>query len=260
MFEELIKAFDDIFALEDEEITQAMPVIEQSLMTSLGGPESNANIQNWFRECDLKGYTLEDYTKELREAQAQMAALLQTLRQEYGNSPAKNGLLDMIYSAVETYYAALSLQVINRSNSVVGVELVHLNAKLPTYAHVGDQGADIYAPEDIVIEPHTYGNLVSTGIKLQIPDGWAVAIRPRSGMSKNTTLRISNAPATIDSKYTGMVQILFDNIGDEPVKISAGDRIAQFILEKNYQANFTQVEKVADNKERGEQGFGSSGK
>lgn len=260
MFEELIKAFNDAFSMGDEEITQAMPLIEQSIMENLSGPEANASIQAWFKECDLKGYTPDDYAKELREAQTQMATLMEQLRQEYADSLAKSELIDVIYSAVESYYAALTLQVINRSNSVVGIELVHPNAKMPIYAHPGDQGADIYAIEDVVLEPHTYGNMIPTGLKLQIPNGWAVAIRPRSGMSKNTTARISNAPATIDSKYTGEVCILFDNIGNEPVHISAGDRIAQFILEKNYQADFTQVEKVQDNAERGEKGFGSSGK
>lgn len=120
-------------------------------------------------------------------------------------------------------------------------------------------GADIYAIEDTVIEPHTYGNMISTGLKFKIPFGWAISIRPRSGMSKNTALRISNAPATIDQNYRGEVKILFDNIGDKPILIKAGDRIAQFILEHSYTANFEEVEEISSDTNRGAGGFGSSG-
>jgi dUTP pyrophosphatase len=141
----------------------------------------------------------------------------------------------------------------------VGVEITHPNAKIPTYAHDGDQGADIYAVEDITLEPHTYGNMIPTGLKLLIPHDWAVSIRPRSGLSKHTTLRISNAPATIDTQYRGKIMILMDNVGDKPYTIKAGERIAQMILERNYRATFCQVDSVEPNTDRGEGGFGSSG-
>jgi dUTP pyrophosphatase len=78
-------------------------------------------------------------------------------------------------------------------------------------------------------------------------------------MSKNTPLRISNSPATIDQQYRGEICILFDNLSDEPYEIKEGERIAQFILEKNYHANYTQVDSVEPDTERGEGGFGSSG-
>ena len=102
--------------------------------------------------------------------------------------------------------------------------------------------------------------MVSTGLKLNIPEGWAIAIRPRSGMSKKTPLRISNCVPTIDTGFRGEIRILFDNFSDEPVSIKAGDRIAQMILERNYRGIFTQVDSVEDDTDRGEGGFGSSGK
>ena len=92
-----------------------------------------------------------------------------------------------------------------------------------------------------------------------IPHGYAVSIRPRSGMSRNTPLRISNSPATIDQQYRGEIKILFDNFSNEPVTIKAGERIAQFILEKNYRADYSRVNAVEPNTDRGEGGFGSSG-
>ena len=102
--------------------------------------------------------------------------------------------------------------------------------------------------------------MVSTGLKLNIPEGWAIAIRPRSGMSKKTPLRISNCVGTVDTNYRGLVCVLFDNFSDEPVSIKAGDRIAQMILERNYRGIFTQVDSVEDDTDRGDKGFGSSGK
>ena len=139
------------------------------------------------------------------------------------------------------------------------VELCREKAKLPLRAHETDQGADIFAAEDIDLPAHSFGNMVPTGLKFIIPPGWAVAIRPRSGMSRKTPLRISNSPATIDETYRGEVMVLFDNFGDEPFHISAGDRIAQFILEKNYRADFIQIDNVPSDTERGTGGFGSSG-
>ena len=94
---------------------------------------------------------------------------------------------------------------------------------------------------------------------MAIPHGWAISIRPRSGMSRTTPLRISNSPATIDQQYRGEVKILFDNFSDKPVEIKAGDRIAQFIIEKNYRGDYIEVDTVEPDTDRGEGGFGSSG-
>ena len=181
------------------------------------------------------------------------------INEKYSGSQIKAELVDMVYSLIESFYAVVALRITNRDKVTIGIEIVHPDAKIPTYAHEGDQGADIYAVEDTIIEPHTFGNMVPTGLKMMIPHGWAVAIRPRSGMSRTTPLRISNSPATIDQQYRGEVKILFDNFSDKPVEIKAGDRIAQFIIEKNYRGDYIQVETVEPDTERGEGGFGSSG-
>lgn len=259
ILEQLLTAFDDLFEMEDADLEKAMPLISEELSKAFMGPAVEQQVDEYFRQCDLMGYTLEQYSQDLEMGRATLYETLMELKEQHKDSAVKCELIDMVYSLIESFYAVIAMRVANRDTATVGVELVHENAKLPTFAHEGDHGADIYAVEDVIIEPHTFGNMVPTGLKLLIPMGWAVSIRPRSGMSKNTPLRISNSPATIDQQYRGEVKILFDNFSNEPVTIKAGDRIAQFILEKNYRGDYTQVETVEPATDRGEGGFGSSG-
>lgn len=257
--QQMLDAFDDLFSMEDAELEKAMPIIAEELSKTFLGPVMESQVDEYFRQCDLNGYTLNEYNRDLEEGRAVLYQTILHIKEKYAGSQAKAELLDMIYSLIESFYATVALRLTNRDKITIGIELVHPNAKLPTYAHDGDQGADIYAVEDITIPPSSYGNIVPTGLKMMIPFGWAVAIRPRSGMSKSTPLRISNSPATIDQQYRGEVKILFDNFWHKPIEIKAGDRIAQFILEKNYHGDYVKVDTVEVNTSRGEGGFGSSG-
>lgn len=259
ILQQLLAAFDDLFTMEDSELEAAMPVISQELTNAFMGPAVEAQIDEYFRQCDLMGYTLDQYSKDLEAGRAALYQVMTEIKEEYSGSQIKAELVDMVSSLIESFYAVVALRITNRDKVTIGIEIVHPDAKIPTYAHEGDQGADIYAVEDTIIEPHTFGNMVPTGLKMMIPHGWAVAIRPRSGMSRTTPLRISNSPATIDQQYRGEVKILFDNFSDKPVEIKAGDRIAQFIIEKNYRGDYIEVDTVEPDTDRGEGGFGSSG-
>lgn len=256
---QFVEAFEDLFKMTDEELERAKPTIEQNLLQSLSGPAAMETINEYFKQCDLMGYSLDDYNKDIEMGRSVIYDMMESVKEAYQNSQVKCEIVDMVTAALESFQSLVTLQLAGRDNPYVGVELIHENAKLPTYAHDGDQGADIYCPEFITIPANARGYMVHTGIKLLIPFGWAISIRPRSGMSKNTPLRISNSPATIDQQYRGEICILFDNLSDEPYEIKEGERIAQFILEKNYHANYTQVDSVEPDTERGEGGFGSSG-
>lgn len=256
---QFVEAFEDLFKMTDEELERAKPTIEQNLLQSLSGPAAMETINEYFKQCDLMGYSLDDYKKDIEMGRSVVYDMMESVKEAYQNSQVKCEIVDMVTAALESFQSLVTLQMAGRDNPYVGVELVHENAKLPTYAHDGDQGADIYCPEFVTIPANARGYMVHTGIKLLIPFGWAISIRPRSGMSKNTPLRISNSPATIDQQYRGEICILFDNLSDEPYEIKEGERIAQFILEKNYHANYTQVDSVEPDTERGEGGFGSSG-
>ena len=142
----------------------------------------------------------------------------------------------------------------------IHIEKCREDAKLPSYAHDGDAGMDLYAAEDVIIEPGRTA-LVPVGIKLAIPYGYEVQIRPRSGVSLKTPLRIPNAPGTIDCGYRDEVNLTLDSKGciHGTYKIRKGDRIAQMVVAKVEYCNFVETDNVkAIGEDRGG-GFGSSG-
>ena len=133
------------------------------------------------------------------------------------------------------------------------------NGKVPTYAHETDAAADLYAAETVVVPAHSLGNIIPTGIKIALPENWTAYIVPRSSMGTKTPLRLSNSIGVIDSDYRGPVGVIYDNISDSDYTINAGDRIAQLIVMPTYRFK-PQVVDILPATERGEGGFGSSGK
>lgn len=136
---------------------------------------------------------------------------------------------------------------------------VEEGAHIPTYAHETDAAADLYAMETVILEGNTLGNKIRTGVKIQLPEGWLAMILPRSSMGAKTPLRLSNSVGLIDSGYRGELGVLYDNISDSPYAISAGDRIAQLLVMPSYRFQAKVVETLEDS-DRGETGFGDSGK
>jgi len=139
----------------------------------------------------------------------------------------------------------------------VEVKLLTKTAHLPKYESEEAIGFDIAADEEYILEGKTNG-MVSTGLSFAVPTGYEIQIRPRSGMSAKTKLRISNSPGTVDPDYRGEVKILVDNIGKETITINKGDRIAQGVLSEKPKAEFKVVDKLNET-ERGENGIGSTG-
>ena len=138
--------------------------------------------------------------------------------------------------------------------------MIHPSARTPTYAHDTDAGADIYAPETVVVPANARGFKVGTGFKMALMPSWEMQLRPRSGMSMKTPLRISNCVGTVDAGYRDEVGVLFDNISNEPYTINEGDRIAQFVLSPVYHFKGIPTESVATIGENRGGGWGSSGK
>lgn len=137
------------------------------------------------------------------------------------------------------------------------------DAVIPEYATDGSAGFDFHA----IIRSNGYSinifpgrtELIQTGLAMEIPLGYELQIRPRSGLSLNTKLRIANSPGTIDSDYRNEIGIIVENIGTTPITISHHDRIAQGVLCKVPQATFVVVGELSDTI-RGQGGFGSTGK
>lgn len=131
--------------------------------------------------------------------------------------------------------------------------------ELPEYKTKYSVGMDIKANLDheIVLKPLERA-LIPTGIYVEIPNGYEIQIRPRSGMAINNGLTILNTPGTIDPDYRGEIKIIVINLSNENVKICDGDRIGQIVLNKYEKIEWEEVEKLNDT-ERGEGGFGHTG-
>jgi dUTP pyrophosphatase len=137
--------------------------------------------------------------------------------------------------------------------------LVEDEELIPHYGSELAAGADLKSAskETIVIEPGAHA-LVSTGIRMEIPEGYEVQIRPRSGLAYKHQITVLNTPGTIDADYRGEVGVLLMNHGKEPFSVTYGMRIAQMVLAPVVQADF-QVETALTQTGRGEGGFGHTG-
>lgn len=254
--DELLRLIENLMIYDDVAFSAAETQLEKTLNETFRGPDARAARETQIKEFKQVGLTKAQVATQMEELKGHFFDLLVNLKQQT-SSPDKQQFIDKLYSNIEVFAESI-LDEYDVESPTVSVELCREGAQLPTYAHVGDH-ADVYAVEDTTIEPNTFGNMVPTGLKMEIPQGWAISVRPRSGLSKKTCLRISNTPGSIDTGYRGEINILFDNIGFEPITIHKGDRIAQLVLEKQYQATFIPVEKVSEDTDRGSDGFGSSG-
>lgn len=174
-------------------------------------------------------------------------------------SEHKQNLIRGIFKMFESL-AHEALERLEGYDTIVHFELIHPAAKVPTYAHETDAGADVYCVETIEIPAHAQGFKVGVGFKMAMAPGWEMQVRPRSGMSYKTPLRVANAPGTIDAGYRDEVAILFDNIGDFPYTIEAGERIAQFVITPVHHFKGIVVDDINAISGNREGGFGSTGK
>lgn len=163
----------------------------------------------------------------------------------------------------------------------IPIQLCHTDAKIPTYANIGDAGLDIYALDDYTINPGET-KLIPTGIKVAIPRGYELQVRPKSGRALKTKLRVANTPGTIDCGYRDEIGVIIENV-DAPIKditydfddngniiiksilhgspyyIEKGTKFAQLVLNKVPTASFVQVEDIREIEGDRNGGFGSSG-
>jgi dUTP diphosphatase len=138
------------------------------------------------------------------------------------------------------------------------VRRLERDARLPTRAYPGDAGLDLYALEPATLAPGER-TAVRTGIAVEIPDGQAGLVLPRSGLARRHGISVPNAPGLIDAGYRGEVQVLLLNTDpSEPFTLAAGDRVAQLVLVSVHTPEVHEVEELALS-ERGASGFGSSG-
>lgn len=143
----------------------------------------------------------------------------------------------------------ISIKIINNSTN-----------DLPAYATEGSSGMDIRANIDntIVLQP-MQRQIVPTGLFLEIPQGYEIQVRPRSGLALKNGITCLNSPGTVDADYRGEIKVILINLSNELQTIEHGDRIAQMVLAKVEKANLTLVQQLNETT-RGEGGFGHTGK
>ena len=138
------------------------------------------------------------------------------------------------------------------------IKLLDPEVELPSYAYSGDAGLDLRSNEDVRLKPFER-RLVSTGLAIAIPDGYAGFVQPRSGLALREGLSMANTPGLIDAHYRGELKVCAINLDPEKtIHITKGERIAQLVIQKVPVVNLVEVEEL-DVTDRGTGGFGSSG-
>lgn len=182
------------------------------------------------------------------------------IKQDAGVEPEEDymkELEDLLGMSVEEMNESHITSMKTRS---IGVELIHEDAKVPSYAYPSDSGFDLSSTIEVLIPP--FGRaLIPTGLKLSIPEEYEIQVRPKSGLALNQGITVLNTPGTVDSGYVGEIKVIVFNTNNQTVTISKGMKIAQAVLCPVVNGKYVSIELTdkVDDKERGENGFGSTG-
>ena len=132
---------------------------------------------------------------------------------------------------------------------------------IPNYGKVGNSGMDVKAwiPEPITLRP-LERVLIPTGLYFEIPEGYEIQVRPRSGLALKRGLTVLNTPGTVDANYRGEVGVILVNLSNEEQTVEPGERVAQLVFAKVDLMELEEIEVITKDTERGDQGYGDSGR
>lgn len=253
-----------LLELPEEDFEVIAPGILQGFQQSVNNPNDRLAL---VQSINAMGYKAEDLTEAFTNVIDEIDKL---------NYPAiKRDFLTEIFSVLVN--CVNETEGISKRTIQVPIELCHDKAKIPQYAHVSDSGLDVYALEDVTIHPGETV-LVPTGIKVALPPGYELQVRPKSGRALKTKLRVANTPGTIDQGYRDEIKVIVENI-EAPIKditiddegkvtsvlygsdyfIGEGEKFAQLVLMEVPKAAFHRVDSVQNIGENREGGFGSTG-
>lgn len=182
--------------------------------------------------------------------------IFETLKEKSESLPIKDLIemgVDMVGSQV------LEAAGFTKETELRIKRLPHFKGDLPQYKTSGSSGMDVRAciDEAVTLAPGAR-TLIPTGLAMKVSESYEIQARPRSGLALKKGLTLLNTPGTIDADYRGEIQIILANLGDEPVVIEDGERIAQLVICPVVKAKISLVDEL-DETERGEGGFGSTG-
>lgn len=267
-----LEAFASILALPDEEFKTLSGIILDELNKSLNNPNDRLLLAQSF---NAQGITSDEVIANFKELATQIDSIGDDVLPQAKRDFVKQIVGLMVNAIAET--EGISKRIIQ-----IPIELCHPNAKIPAYAKPGDAGMDIYALEDFEVAPGER-KIIKTGLKIAIPRGYELQVRPRSGTSVKTALRVANTPGTIDSGYRDEIGVIIENIepkikdigydfddNGRPIitsilhgsvfNVGKGERFAQLVLNEVPSAAFYPVDSVAQIGENRGGGFGSTGK
>lgn len=259
--------------MDDEEFEVIAPLVYGHIIDSLSTPEARISIMDSVREQNLKAEEIIQGMEQAKEA----------FQNEY-NGEWSEQKIDFLLNIL-TVFSDKMLAAVSDDSELVLIPIQKLNpeAKIPTYANIGDAGLDLYALDEYDIAPGET-QLIPTGLAVALPRGYELQVRPKSGRALKTKLRVANTPGTIDSGYRDEIKVIIENIEPavtkieyEPVMvddkvdhlkitnieqgklyhIDKGSKFAQLVLNKVPVANFVEVEKIMKEGDRGG-GFGST--
>lgn len=251
----LVNAMKGLMDIDDEMLTdevmeEVMKKLDEQFTPALINQSVNQIIQN----LNDQGATRHDALAALDALKEVMKTVIYGEQTFIGNKKVlvdtvSNRLFSIFDQAADKYH----------NYSITLPMTLDEGAQVPTYAHDTDAAADLYALEDTDVPANSRGNKIRTGVKIQLPEGWLAMILPRSSMGTKTSLRLSNSVGLIDSGYRGELGVLYDNTSDQSYHITKGDRIAQLLIMPSYRFQANVVDTLEDS-DRGETGFGDSGK
>ena len=253
--ETLLNAIKSLTDIDEASLTDEMLTMISNSLDEQFSPQVISQSVNQI----VKNLDDQELTKE--EANTAVKALADTLKemvyadQQYTGNKKK--LVDMVLDRMCQIFDQAAEKY--HSYSIELPMTVDAGATAPSYAHESDAAADLYAMADQIVGARSRGNMIHTGIKIQLPEGWLAMILPRSSIGTKTPLRLSNSVGLIDSGYRGELCVLYDNISDTDYTIKAGDRIAQLLVMPSYRFQAKVVD-ILGGSDRNEGGFGSTGK
>ena len=267
--EDTLEAIGGLLNLPEDKFALLAPGVLDSYLRSL----NNANTRLLLAQAiNANGIAVEDMVQNF----AQLGQKIDTLE---SFSAQKKDFLKQLVNGLGNCIS--ETQGVAKKYIQIPYEKCREGARMPEYAHIDDSGMDLYALEDYTIHPGET-KLIPTGLKFAIPNGYELQIRPKSGRCLKTKLRVANTPATIDAGFRGEVCVIVENV-EAPIQdityefdndghpvitsilhgedhyIHKGEKFAQLVLAEVPKANFYLVDKVMEDTERADGGFGSTG-
>lgn len=266
-----LKVLGALLSLPDEQFETIKPIFMSNIEEAFNSPEA---VIGFSQIMNQNGIKIEDFTDHIDDA---IEAVDQLAAEGVELSQSKKDFLKFIFTTF-----ANTMEQTNRVSHriiTIPIELCRDGAKLPAYATDGSAAMDIYSPEEVTLGPGEC-KIIPTGLKVNIPIGYALLIQPRSGMSRKTKLRIANTPGLIDSDYHEEIGVIVENI-DPPMKdykvdwdgnnmlqgplygssytIGKGERFAQMRLVEVPVINWLPVESLGSFDNDHGAGFGGTG-